>query len=180
MWRFSFCKTKQRRCVSMLDGLTPLTSTDTCTTVGRASLRLMLQNNSGFNFLLRHLANGWRIHLLIQCQIKYNQSEWRKPEGMFVHTPTNCPILHWTFVVLTVRAYVFSMAWHKIVKRSFLIVPHELFHETLVFSLHTQSPKGSCVYQTNWIQVTRGMAVPWYTTRKHCIISMFLHYFSSP
>ena len=45
--------------------------------------------------------------------------------------------------------YVFSMTWYEIVMQDFLMVYQRISPLSLVVSLHTHSPKGSCVYEEN-------------------------------
>ena len=48
-------------------------------------------------------------------------------------------------------------------------VPWNIPLVTCIF-LHTHSPKGLCVYEEN---TSDSWDIPWYTTRKHCINSMY-------
>ena len=50
--------------------------------------------------------------------------------------------------------------YHKIVMQGFLVVYHGISHSSLVVSLHTHSPKGSCVYEVN---TSDEWDIPWYT-----------------
>ena len=65
----------------------------------------------------------------------------------------------------------FCIAWYKIVIQRSLVVYHRIFILSLFF-WYTHSPKGSCVSRET---TSVSWAIPWYTTRKRCITSIYLH-----
>ena len=85
----------------------------------------------------------------------------REHHCIFIVIPPNLPIVHHIDYVMPRTD---CMTWYKIVMQGFLMIYHRISHLSLVFSLHTHSPEGSCVYEEN---TSDSWDILQYTTQKH-------------
>ena len=67
-------------------------------------------------------------------------------------------------------ATVFPIAGYEIVMQRLLEIYHGISLLSLLFSWHTHSPKGPCVYKGN---TADSWDIPQYITWKHCITSIY-------